>query len=394
MAIIKSNLLNKTRISEFIKTANVGARVLDGDNLYLYKNKYSYVWRLKTRNQVGNKCITSWKTLGNLEHYDLRTARKEADKLRSLMRQGINLHTYTKENSQLGKTFKAVFDIYIREHKRKLKPMSRHKLRSVMNHASALYNTVMDKITENEISEIVKKVKQTAPSIAAILLREIKALYQFAYDEKYIINKLELSVKAKYQITPRNRYLSEKSLGILFKELDNDNTVPIVIKTAIYCLFILMLRREELLSLEWQDVDLVNEKIVIKHTKCIDNFIIKIPKQVVEKLTQLQQITGKNKYVFASRNFYYSGDTLCRYCKKLGIKYSIGEFTPHDARRTGMTLLADKGYDYKVIDTALGHVQTGVNKSYFKTHLSEQRAILLQEYTNIISTLNFDINYS
>jgi integrase len=201
------------------------------------------------------------------------------------------------------------------------------------------------------------------------------------------MHKLDINVKAKYKVNVRTRYLNEKKLGGLFKNLWNDNNVPITIKTAIYTLFITMLRREELLNLEWSDIDLDNQKITVRSAKWIDNFIIRIPQQLVSKLQELHQKYPTVKYVFNCREDRYSGDTLCRYCKQLGKKYGINEFTPHDARRTGMTLLADNNHSYKVIDMALGHIQKGVNKSYLKTHLSEPRAKLLQDYADLIDLL-------
>ena len=387
MPKIKSKLLTKQNINDFMQGSLFGSSLHDGHNLYLFKNKHSCVWKLRTQSKVGNKTQFSWKRIGDARDISLSKARAQADEMRDLMRQNINVHTHRKEQTKLGKTFGTVIDIYIDSCKRSLKPQSKAKLIAVLNKAAILNSTIISKITEADIASIIDRVKHKSPSTAATLLREIKAIFRFAYDEKYILQKLEINIKARYKVNVRSRYLDEKKLGELFKRLWNDSDVPITIKTAVYALFITMLRREELLSLEWSDVDLDNHKITIRSAKWIDNFIIRIPQQLVSRLQQLRQKYPAVKYVFNCREDRYNGDTLCRYCKQLGEKYGIGEFTPHDARRTAMTLLADNNHNYKVIDMALGHIQQGVNKAYIKTHLSEPRAKLLQDWANLIDLL-------
>lgn len=387
MPKIKSKLLTKQNINDFMQGSLFGSSLHDGHNLYLFKNQHSCVWKLRTQSKIGNNTKFSWKRIGDARDITLSKARVLADEMRDLIRKGINVHTHVKEQSKLGKTFGAVVDIYIDSSKRSLKPQSKIKLIAVLNKAAILNSTIISKITETDIASVIDQVKHKSPSTAATLLREIKAIFRFAYDEKYILQKLEINIKARYKINVRTRYLNEKKLGSLFKNLWVDNNTPIIIKTAIYTLFITMLRRDELLSLEWSDVDLDNHKITIRNAKRIDNFIIRIPLQLVSKLKEIRQKYPCVKYVFNCRGERYSGDTLCRYCKQLGEKYGIGEFTPHDARRTAMTLLADNSHNYKVIDMALGHVQKGVNKSYLKTHLSEPRAKLLQDWADLIEKL-------
>lgn len=379
--------LTKQNINDFMQGQLFGKYLRDGDNLYLYQNKTSCVWKIRTQHKTGAQTKYSWKTIGDAADISITKARAKAEEMRGLIRQNINVHTHTKETTLLGKKFGEIVDIYIQQSKRNLKPQSKNKLVAVINKASILNNTIISKITENDIAHVIERVKRKSPSTAATLLRELKSIFSFAYDEKYMINKLDINLKARYKINHRTRYLDECKLGKLFKQLANDVDIPLVIKVAIYALFITMLRRDELLTLAWEDVDLSHQKITIRNAKRIDNFIVRIPHQLVEQLRELRQQMPNKKYVFSCRSYRYSGDTLCRYCKDLGIKYGIGEFTPHDARRTGMTLLSDRGHSYKVIDMALGHVQQGVNKSYLKTHLSEPRAQLLQDYADLIDEL-------
>lgn len=387
MPIIKSKLLTKQAIHDFMQGSLFGSSLHDGHNLYLYKNKYSYVWKFKTQHKVGNKTHYSWKVIGDARDVTLTQARIRADEMRSLTRQNINVHTHRKEQTRLGKTFGEVVDTYIEECKSKIKPQSKAKLIAVLNKAAILNKQIISKITETDISSVIEHTKRKSPSTAVTLLREIKLIFRYAYDEKYTIHELDIRIKAKYKTNVRKRYLDQIKVGRLFKNLWDDDDVPVVMKIAIYTLFITMLRRSELLSLKWSDVNLDGKIITVKNLKRLEEFIIHIPRQLVQKLQELREEYPTAVYVFNCRQEHYSGDTLCRYCKQLGEKYGIGEFTPHDARRTAMTLLADNGHEYKVIDMALTHTPQGVDKNYLPTYLTAAREKLLQEWADLIDLL-------
>ena len=68
-------------------------------------------------------------------------------------------------------------------------------------------------------------------------------------------------------------------------------------------------------------------------------------------------------------------------------RYGMNKWTPHDLRRTGMTLLAEQGHCFDVIDSALGHVIVGVKKHYLKSNLLQERKELLQKWAAYIDSL-------
>ena len=104
MPKIKSKLLTKQNINDFMQGSLFGTSLLDGHNLYLFKNKYSCVWKLRTQSKIGNKTQFSWKRIGDARDITLSKARALADEMRDLIRQGINVHTFQDQQRRLGKT--------------------------------------------------------------------------------------------------------------------------------------------------------------------------------------------------------------------------------------------------------------------------------------------------
>ena len=60
----------------------------------------------------------------------------------------------------------------------------------------------------------------------------------------------------------------------------------------------------------------------------------------------------------------------------------IDEFTVHDLRRTGSTLLHEIGFNSDWIEKSLAHEQKGVRAVYNKAEYAEQRREMLQRWAD------------
>lgn len=175
--------------------------------------------------------------------------------------------------------------------------------------------------------------------------------------------------------------MQPKELKHFLESLLSDVGEQLDIRISIYSLLVLMLRRSELTELAWQSIDLKSGRVIVERTKTIKNFTLVIPKQLI---SAWQLLPNKEQ---STRLFNFTDNTLYRNIIKLCTKYKVKHFTPHDLRRTAMSLLAEQGQDYMVIDCALAHTIKGVNKSYLKSNLLDKRAELLQFWANYIDSL-------
>lgn len=60
----------------------------------------------------------------------------------------------------------------------------------------------------------------------------------------------------------------------------------------------------------------------------------------------------------------------------------IDDFTVHDLRRTGSTLLHEMGFNSDWIEKSLAHEQQGVRAVYNKAEYAEQRKDMLQKWAD------------
>jgi integrase len=66
------------------------------------------------------------------------------------------------------------------------------------------------------------------------------------------------------------------------------------------------------------------------------------------------------------------------------ITFSIAPFTIHDLRRTGSTLLHEKGFASDVVEKALNHTVGGVRGVYNRAGYAEQRKQMLQFWGDFV----------
>ncbi len=69
------------------------------------------------------------------------------------------------------------------------------------------------------------------------------------------------------------------------------------------------------------------------------------------------------------------------------MSFAIPPFTIHDMRRTGSTLLHEKGFPSDVIEKALNHTIGGVREVYNRAKYSDQRRKMLQFWADYVEGL-------
>lgn len=382
--------LSDNKIKQWIKSKPpIETKLCDGDYLYLRmceNNTPYFTFRVRLKTNTGIK--NSWCSIGEYPSVSLAMARNKARGMRTLIARGINPIDYSSDMAKLGKTFGEVTELFTAQHFQTIKIRSIEKWHSTMRRTYVLNNVVMEKITEADIQDIMHKAdKDGTKSIAAGILQRMKMIFKWAKREGYIPHNPTLEMERSYKIGVRERYLQPNELKHFLNSICSDKTIVALPQAVIYSLLVLLTRKEELLRLKWQDVDLDSGRIVLRETKNITNFTIIIPSQIIGLWRKLRELYPNSQYVFAGQRTHYRSPSLRKELMHMIDKYNMEWFTPHDFRRTGMTILAEMGNRHEVIDSALGHVLTGVKKHYLKSNLLEERKNLLQNWADYIDSL-------
>jgi integrase len=226
-------------------------------------------------------------------------------------------------------------------------------------------------ITVKDLSIIHSKEKErTSACTANHLLTTIKRMFNLAV-KWGLIEKSPAAELEKFKEGPlRERYLSKEELPRFLKALEEGEDRLSV--AALRLLLYTGCRREEILSTQWANVRLDEERIYLPKTKNGQSRTVHLnakAKEVVEELLAKKdqdERTRNSQYVFPSRQgtkkgyIYDLRVPFEKACKAAGIE----NFHVHDLRHTFASMAVSSGADLYAVQRLLGHSDISMTQRY------------------------------
>ncbi|WP_109373636.1 tyrosine-type recombinase/integrase [Proteus genomosp. 6] len=251
-------------------------------------------------------------------------------------------------------------------------------------------------ITTPLLRSLCEKIKDRGGRSTALQVREIVgSVFTYAIDRGCEVTNPASSIKASSIATfvDRERAMSPKEIGILFRELENYSCYP-TLKLAVKFVLLTLVRKSEFIHATWDEIDFKNRQWVIPkgRMKGRKEHVIYLSDQAMDILTGMKVCAMGSNYLMPGRydikkplsnaalNNVIDG-TVKRINSK-GIEFD--PLTVHDLRRTASTLLHEAGYNSDWIEKCLAHVQNGVRAVYNKAEYAEQRRKMLQEWADMV----------
>ena len=262
-------------------------------------------------------------------------------------------------------------------------------------------------INEIEIKNFVENIKNrtTKPRVAKLLFAIYEKAKLYKTTTKISNNPAEIIKSGEIEFEaskPRDRIVSDAELKELFNLLNKSKNQ--ILATATKLLFMLGVRKNELLQATWNEFDFENSFWTLPAERSKNGKAIKIPlsQPVITLLKTLQQ--SRSKFVFRSfnknNNSSINASTLNVYLNNLIKNNAIikGKITPHDTRRFVRTTL-NKILDGNIVEKqficerVLNHslMLQGVNAKILNTYLIDdffaERKAALNKLADYISKI-------
>jgi integrase len=163
-------------------------------------------------------------------------------------------------------------------------------------------------------------------------------------------------------------------------------------RIALQLLALLAQRPGEIRQAKWQEIDIETKiwSIPAAKMKMRRDHNVPLPKQAVELLTELREISGEAEYLFPSLRSWHrpmSDNTLNAALRRMG--YSGDEMTAHGFRASFSTLANESGqWNPDAIEAALAHVERNeVRKAYNRGLYWDERVELAQWWAGFLNDL-------
>jgi integrase len=256
---------------------------------------------------------------------------------------------------------------------------------------------LLNEISPDDLRDLCDKVKGRGAPATAIHVRDIiKQIYGFAilHGEKVANPADDVGPSSIATFVARDRALSPSEIRIMLKQLEYVASYP-TIKLGLRLILLTLVRKGELIHATWDEIDFENALWTIPKArmKAGKAHNIYLSQQALDIMIALRTCAGGSRYLLPSR---YDGDkcmsnaTLNRVgqivverSKAKGLP--IENFTVHDLRRTGSTILNELGFNSDWIEKCLAHEDGRSSRGiYNKAEYAEQRRHMLQEWADMV----------
>lgn len=378
------------------KPAEAPYKLTDGGGLYLeVRPNGSKLWRYRYR--LGKK--ENLYAIGSYPEYSLAEARAERDAAREHVRAGkhpshVRQTERAKQLAENRNTFKAVAEEWIDERLGQRAETYRSQCRRafVRDVYPAIGRLPMREITAAQILDILRKMDGRGATTLALQVRQwISAVFRYGVATLRADADPAAALKGAIQRKEINhsRPMSREQLGQYLAAVDryrgHRGTV-----IALKLLPMLFTRTVELRCARWVEFDLDGAlwEIPAERMKMRRRHLVPLPRQAVELLRELRQITAGELLFPGMRDPSkpISATTLNRALEYLDMK----GWHCHDFRATASTHLYEMGrWRPEVIEMQLAHVDRNKTRAAYNhaQYLVERRE-MMQAWANWVTELS------
>jgi len=295
--------------------------------------------------------------LAKVSDMTVTTARKKAAATVTEINSGIN-PTEAKRKQRIEKTkLGDVLEQYLAG--RDLQPLTikdyQYKLKRGF---SDWLKKPINNITEDMILKRHKLLTETGKTTANTAMRVLRLTLNYAYAVG-MIESNPASILSKARLWHKNqrkdRLIPLEHLQAWHEAVEalTNQKAKVYLLIALYMGF----RSNELLTLEWSDVDMKGQSIELKNTKNRSNHQLPIPSVVMPYLNALHELTGGSKWVFASDNPAKHMVAPIKPIRAVMAASGV-TFSPHDCRRTFATIAEAVSLPMSMIKRMMNHSTT------------------------------------
>ncbi|MCG2573205.1 tyrosine-type recombinase/integrase [Acinetobacter sp. ME22] len=395
---IKKRPMSDTTLSN-LESEDKDYRKLDGNGLYFFVQKNgNKSWQLRYKKPNGK---WAWLGLGGYPQIGGELARKKAQELIADIGKGENptitkQERKAKELEENNATFEALAREWIDTKKNTWVADTMTRNRGALEkHIYPIFGKrLFVSIRPIEWMEHLKGIQQEQKIYEQV--KRIRTMCRDIYDYAKVTGRIDynpLEGLNKFLESGKKEnmaHVDKKELPPLLRAINNYPTTDI--RIGLKLLTMLFCRPSELREAQWHEFDLDEGlwNIPEERMKKRREHIIPLPTQAVHLLNELKSIRGESEYLFPSRsnpNKPKSDTVFIMALRRLGYE---GRQTPHGFRHIASTLLNNKGFDERHIETALAHVKDGVAGVYNKAQYLNDRKHLMQWYADHLEQLADD----
>ncbi len=261
-------------------------------------------------------------------------------------------------------------DDYAKPHRKRYRE---DKRRAENRIRPALGRVLLEDLRPERLAGWHRDMGRTSPVEANRCLEALRAAWRWADRQEILPEGLRdpTGRVKRFRERSRDRWLRHDELTRLMEATRKEED-PFV-RAAVPLLLLTGLRKGELFSARWENVDLARGEIRLPETKSGEAQVRLLPGPAVEILRELPRY-AESPFVFPSPTSprMHRNDIKPQW-QTIRSAAGLEDVTLHDLRRTAGSYMAQAGVPLQVIQHVLGHSHPGVTKLYARLASENER---------------------
>ncbi|MBF0295469.1 MAG: tyrosine-type recombinase/integrase [Magnetococcales bacterium] len=191
----------------------------------------------------------------------------------------------------------------------------------------------------------------------------IRKMFNWAVERGIVDVSPCAGIRPPVQEVQRERVLSPDEIRTFWNGLDQASMSD-GSRLALKLQLLTATRKGEVLAASWNDFDLAGKMWTIPVDESKNKMAHRVPLsvQALEILERIKAISGDSPWLFPSRvaGQHVAETSVDHAVRRNQEQFGIGQFTPHDLRRTAASLMTGMGISRLVVSKILNHVERGV----------------------------------
>ena len=262
-------------------------------------------------------------------------------------------------------------EIYIERHSKiHNRSWQRNKRRAEL-HLSCWSGRKLKSITRQDVSELHSKIGTDRPAEANLVRRQLSKMFELAKIWGYLPETFGNPARGigEFPSIKRDRFLRREEMPAVMASLEKES---IYVRNGIKLYMLTAFRHEELLNLQWPDVDLEQGFCIVRETKNGKPLYSPLSPQAIKLLKELPK-KENNPWLFPGTRSGKRRYDLNKAWERVRERAGLTDVWLHDLRRTNGAWLALAGYSLPMIGKILNHSTQHVTAVYAQIQLQDTR---------------------
>jgi len=322
-------------------------------------------------------------TLGNFGVLTLEKARERARRHLVMVEDGIDPLEARRQAVQ-GRSLGELIDAYVERHVKVHKKTWLDDKQRLDRHIPAAWKSRRaDAITREEIAELHDKIGRRKPYEANRLQEVLRKMFALARIWHFIDESAPNPAQGitRFKEHKRKRWLKPEELPALVKAIDAEPNM--YIRAALWLYLLTGVRKSELVSARWSQVDWTRSLLILPDTKSGEEQYAALNGPALAILQSVPKAEG-NPHIFIGAREGGPLTNIDRNWRRIRQEAGIEDMRLHDLRRTTGSWLSQAGIELNTIKEALRHASLSTTLTYARLGADPARAAMEEHGRKVI----------